>query len=339
MNRILNLDYLRVLSAFAVMILHISAQNWYYVPTNSFSWQIFNLFDSSVRWAVPVFIMISGALFLNKKKTVKDIYSKYILRLMISFIFWGIIYGIIFNYGKQTILVGAYHMWFIPMIIGIYICLPILYKVVESKDIEQYFLILGFLFAILVPQTVNLLNDFSCDFLRKLSSIIQTNYSNLNLHLVLGYTFYFILGHYLMKVAVKKEFRVIIYILGIIGFIATFSFTSYLSIKNQSPIGTYYNNFSINVFFESIAIFIWFKYHSFKKEKYYPLIIKLSKYSFGAYLIHVLIIDRLNQIFGLNTLSFNPIISILFIGIIVFILSFLVSWICNSIPRINKYIV
>ncbi len=46
---------------------------------------------------------------------------------MISFIFWGIIYGIIFNYGKQTILVGAYHMWFIPMIIGIYICLPILF--------------------------------------------------------------------------------------------------------------------------------------------------------------------------------------------------------------------
>ena len=255
MNRIMNLDYLRIFSALAVIILHTSAQNWYSIPTNTLSWQIFNLFDSIVRWSVPVFIMISGALFLNKKKEIKEIYSKYILRLATSFIFWGIIYGIVFNYGKKTIFVGAYHMWFIPTIIGIYMCLPILYKIVESKDIERYFLLLGTLFTIFIPQIITLLNDFG-NFLAKLAQIMQTNYSNLNLHLVLGFTFYFILGHYLMQASIKKKIRTLIYLIGLLGFISTFSLTAYLSIKNQVPIATYYDNFSINVFFESIAIFV-----------------------------------------------------------------------------------
>ena len=74
-QRTIYFDYLRVLATFAVMILHISAQNWGACDVQSFDWQVFNFFDSIVRWSVPIFVMISGALFLNRDIPLKKIYT------------------------------------------------------------------------------------------------------------------------------------------------------------------------------------------------------------------------------------------------------------------------
>ena len=90
-DRTVYFDYLRVAATFAVMILHISAQNWYTTDVNGIEWKIFNFFNSMVRWAVPVFVMISGSLFLKKDVSIKKIYTKYILRMVISYITWNFI--------------------------------------------------------------------------------------------------------------------------------------------------------------------------------------------------------------------------------------------------------
>lgn len=39
-ERILYLDYLRVLATFAVILLHVSAQNWHETNVNTYQWQI-----------------------------------------------------------------------------------------------------------------------------------------------------------------------------------------------------------------------------------------------------------------------------------------------------------
>lgn len=62
-KRITYLDYLKVFATFAVIILHVVAQNWYITDVNSFGWKTLNVYSSMVRWAVPVFVMISGSLF------------------------------------------------------------------------------------------------------------------------------------------------------------------------------------------------------------------------------------------------------------------------------------
>ena len=67
-GRILYFDFLRIFATLAVMVLHVAAQNWYGTSVPSFEWQTFNFFDSIVRWGVPIFVMISGALFLNKRE-------------------------------------------------------------------------------------------------------------------------------------------------------------------------------------------------------------------------------------------------------------------------------
>ena len=68
-GRILYFDFLRVFATLAVMVLHVGAQNWYGTNVSSFEWQTFNFFHSVTRFAVPIFVMISGALFLNKRET------------------------------------------------------------------------------------------------------------------------------------------------------------------------------------------------------------------------------------------------------------------------------
>ena len=59
------LDCLRVVAIISVIIIHVSAQNWYTTDVSSFAWQFFNLTDSLVRWAVPLFVMISGVVVLE----------------------------------------------------------------------------------------------------------------------------------------------------------------------------------------------------------------------------------------------------------------------------------
>lgn len=64
-GRIYYLDCLRVVAIISVIIIYVSAQNWYTTDVSSFAWQFFNLTDSLVRWAVPLFVMISGVVVLE----------------------------------------------------------------------------------------------------------------------------------------------------------------------------------------------------------------------------------------------------------------------------------
>ena len=70
-ERIIAFDFLRIIAALAVVMSHSA------IATDvSFSDGV--IFDSLSRFAVPVFLMISGALMLDEKKTLttKDTFKK-----------------------------------------------------------------------------------------------------------------------------------------------------------------------------------------------------------------------------------------------------------------------
>lgn len=79
-------------ATFSVIILLIASSNWSLIDVNGFDWFVFNSIDRIVRWGVPVFVMISGALFLDMDIPIRKIYSKYVFRMIVSFIVWSIIY-------------------------------------------------------------------------------------------------------------------------------------------------------------------------------------------------------------------------------------------------------
>jgi surface polysaccharide O-acyltransferase-like enzyme len=90
-----NLDLLRVLAAFAVVWLHVSAGVVATKPdVYSEIWWIGNFADSFSRWSVPIFVMVSGALLLSKSSELAplDFYQKRASRLLAPITFWTLFY-------------------------------------------------------------------------------------------------------------------------------------------------------------------------------------------------------------------------------------------------------
>lgn len=145
-------------------------------------------------------------------------------------------------------------MWFIPMIIGLYMCIPIIKQIIKSKLIMKYFMKLSFIFVFIIPQLISFSNDFIGGSFANIVNKINTVVGTMNLHIVLEFCFCFILGYILNNIKLKKCERNLIYILGTIEFSCTILFNAMVAWKTNEPCQTYYNNFSINVLFESIAI-------------------------------------------------------------------------------------
>ena len=94
-----SLDIVRIIAVLAVVMIHSSASFVMNNPLNTNEFIFGNLFDSLSRIGVPLFLMSSGALFLDKNKevTLKTILSKNIKNLAIIIITWSIIYSVVFE--------------------------------------------------------------------------------------------------------------------------------------------------------------------------------------------------------------------------------------------------
>ena len=53
-------------------------------------------YDALFRFGVPVFVMLSGAVFLPKERelNIKRLYTHNILRVAVSYVFWSALYGL-----------------------------------------------------------------------------------------------------------------------------------------------------------------------------------------------------------------------------------------------------
>ena len=146
-QRVACYDVLRVAATFAVVALHLSAQHRADTDIYSTAWQAFNLYDSLVRWTVPVFVMISGVFFLAGTQSLRQILRKNVLRIVTAFVFWSALYAAyayFFNKCALSTAVtlffsGHYHMWFLFMIVGLYLIVPFLRAIVQDEKLLRYF--------------------------------------------------------------------------------------------------------------------------------------------------------------------------------------------------------
>lgn len=350
-KRIIYYDYLRFFAALSIIVLHVSSEFWYRSNTSSLVWDVMNVYRSAVGWGVAIFVMISGSIFLSREIDTKSLYTKYSLRMVTAYIAWSLLYATADPYIKtgvldlslktliERIIDGGYHMWFIPMIVGLYMCVPIFKEIVKSEKVTRYFLVLSFVISCLVPQIVNLSTDFAgglfAEGVKRINSIIS---HEMTIHTVLGYSFYFILGYYINKIEFTKKQRTIIYWLGVMGFVSTILLTSLASQKSGKGIVTYYDHFSINVFLEVISVHTWFRYKEYKHVTLNSIVAALGKYSFGVYLMHIFLMNVLFKSKLLPLLG-SPILSAPLLTLIIAILSFSISWVIHKIPVLKKWVV
>jgi len=301
--------------------------------------------------------MISGALFLSKKEiNIKKLYTKNIVRIIISLAFWNLLYAIylnpeifqsfsMHNIGKILNHFNGYHyhLAFLLSLLGLYIISPILKKVAEDKQLLKYTLIITIIFAIGVPSINSLVSIFINLFGQTKYLIIFYNLTNwlfrINIPFVAGYFIYFILGYYLYSNEIKHKKT--LYIIGAGATLYTILSTQIFSNILNTPVANFYDYNSFNVMLSASAIFIFFKdiVSKIKISKLSGKIITtISNCSFGIYLIHEFFNMYFIRIGFISTL-FNPLLSIPVITLVIFILSFVIIYIISKIPVLNKYII
>ena len=183
--------------------------------------------------------MISGTLFLGRGKTFKTI-KKNVTRIITVFIFWSIVYATtnIFIYNAhwsdaiRELVVGHYHMWFCYMIVGLYLIVPFVEKIVVDMKLTERFLLIAIIFSFLIPYLINiglLFNNY-------ISNIISSISWNFNLYFTYGYESYFVLGFYISKETISKKVQSIIYVLGGVGYLATCFLTLWLSRRENEVV-------------------------------------------------------------------------------------------------------
>lgn len=330
---------LRNIATFAVIVLHVTAPFVLQFNKISFaSWQLANLLDSMLRFSVPVFVMISGAVLLDRNEPLNSFLSKRLKRIFIPFLFWSIVY-FIFEYGShfQTISIlnlfqllinklskgSYYHLWYVYMILGVYLFIPIIRKWAQNstKQELQYFLLLWIITLFI--------NTDVAEYIPSIEVLYFSKY--------LGYL---VLGHYLDKyVATKKTSNAIYLLFFALGVALTLVSTNYLSVTENKLNTTYYNYLSPNVCLMAIGIFLLGK-SCFKTTN--SILISLDKYSYGIYLIHVLVLHYVYQIISPVTINTNsPTALLVFIigtSIVTYIISYLLIRILAASSKIRSIV-
>ena len=344
-RRVVYFDLLRVVAIFVVVAVHLSAMHWADVDVNSRAWFAFNLYCTAGKWSVPIFVMISGALFLGREVSISAILKKNVARITTVFLFWSGCYALvdlIFRHAPLSVVLsqlitGHYHLWFLYMIVGLYLLIPLLRPIVQNETLMRYFLLLAFVFTFLLPQLALFTSFVSLEASTVIRTVIMYSYC----FFPLGFTVYFVGGYYLSRRSFSRREEIVLYCVGITALLFSIIAPAVLSRAQGAPNATFYNYNDLNVLCTSVPIFVFAKQHlNFPRmgERAYTLLRKMSKYSFGVYLVHPMVIELL-QHFGIDTFSCNAFFSVPLLAVLVFAVSTLISALLNAIPFIKDHFV
>ena len=130
------LDALRAAAALAVVVIHVSATALQHVAPGSADWWFADLYHAATVWAVPVFVMISGALLLDpaRSDTARAFLTRRAGRILVPLAFWSALYLGVRYYRGQVDAMQAMvdllfglpfaHLWYLYMAAGLYLVTP-----------------------------------------------------------------------------------------------------------------------------------------------------------------------------------------------------------------------
>ena len=345
------IDILRIFSCILIIGVHVSAMNWEDTPVTSSQWQFMNFYDCLSLLGVPLFFMISGALFLNEHHNISlcDLFFRKILRLFICYHVWLLFYNSIpFFTGElsadfvtlkdelflKTLLgKGIYHLWFIPELIILYILSPILKEAFHKKEICLYFLILFTITGALLPTLL----EYDFPYRR----IVNSYYERSSLVMLTGYLGYFVLGHYIHSFVpsqLSKRKKIGLFLMILLACFITISACSIDAITKGEPSSILNNPLMLPSFLACMGIFTLIKCHYSQKELNFSKLRPVTKLTFGIYLIHPFVINILRS-FGISTLYPHPAIMIPVLIVIVLLLSAIPIYLISKIPVLNKWLI
>ena len=336
-----NYDMLRVIATIAVIVLHTSAYFISAITDASVFGEIYTenmLFTCIVRaattFAVPCFMMLSGALLLEDEKNADYVffYKKRFKSIGVPTVIFSVAYTI-FSFGLEllqkirgrgtedffrpiyNLLIGEpyYHMWYLFMLLGVYVMVPVILHVKTDIGEKKFAKMSVIFFLLAYPSGWTIAG-----------SLFKWN---------IGYSFcflgYLMIGYTIHKWSNRKQSKGkgVTFLLCGIGVLLIIGFLQYeqgmQGIANSELKYSLLGPFNPLVVLASVLIFAGVSMIEVKKD-----FSKLSNVSFYIYLFHAGILVIVRKI--VEIVLGEPIDSRVFI-ILSTILTFVLSWIASEL--------
>lgn len=329
---------LRVIATLAIILLHSATGGIFeeFCRQGGVNPYISLFYKHTSEWAVPAFVLISGAIFLSPQKEIgyNILFGKYIKRIALALLIFGLpmtlaetfladkdssfIY-ITLTSIKEWICGHSWaHMWYLYMLIGLYLITPIIKPFLNKATDKEIRIALLIMF--IISSVLPTLKSYGVSIVSYM--IIST-----------PFIFIYMLGYYLQWRTDNEQLR----------HNTTLTFLIF-TISLISIIVRIYYGISLNGYIDpacilmAASLFAIFKQFNIS----FSFAEKLAPYCFCVYLIHTIFINAfykilhitpLNILEGTSTLITIPIFSIIFT-----ILSFTGAFILMKIPVLKKYI-
>jgi Uncharacterized protein conserved in bacteria len=336
-NRELNYDLLRIVCMIAVITIHVSARyidlfwlssNLSNVNTqnNNLNIQLACFYYVCSRWAVPCFLMLSGAFDLSNSSNsdCRYFYKKVFINIGVPTVIFSFLYfiyseilaflSVLFKGADQVkllvplknALIGSpfYHMWYMYTFIGAIIFVPFIIILMSNGEaMKKHVLLILLVWA-------------------SASEFTSRHMLKWDLGSVVCYLVYFLVGYKLRQLSIhkKKTWSVLLMIIGSIGILIVLSFVYYHGIMTGGDRESYDRiiaPFSPIIVIVSVMMFYAFSNLNINRFN----CTRISSCSFYIYLFHAGVWDVIQRFIAFSNSCSNTGIIILFCVIIVFVIS------------------
>ena len=367
------LDVVRFIAMFTVVCCHCTDPFNFYPGTapNIGEIKLWGaIYGSVLRPCVPLFVMITGALLLPVRGDASTFYKKRIPRVFYPFLIWSVLYNLFpwitgllglnpqiildfFPYAGEEVMqqsfsvsleyilmipfnfsILAVHMWYIYLLIGLYLYLPVFSAWVEkASERAKLMFLLAWGVTLLLPYYYQFVSNY-------LWGTCSWNSFGM-LYAFAGFNGYLLLGHYLKNLewSLKKTLAIGIPMFAV-GYAVTFlGFRHITALPEYTDemLELFFTYCSLNVVMMTIPVFLLAKKVKVNSERMKKALANLTVCGFGIYMIHyfftgpsVVLMRAINMPIGLQI----PVAAIL-----AFAVSWGLVWLIYRAGKVAKYIV
>lgn len=327
-KRVIFLDWLRVIACFMVMVVH-ACEAFYFNDAGETCFRSLSdarwacWVDTPCRASVPLFVMASSFLLFPLRRSTGDFFRRRFVRVFIPFVVWLCVYAVCwdFNWGQLVFNFpfAAGHLWFVPMLLGLYLLMPLLSPWAEKvSKAELKGWIYLWLFTTLFPFIRKLWGALYGDPATCWGHVFGTsNFDQIPFlwgecgwnsfgmfYYVSGFFGYLLLGFYFRKFLPELSWRKTLaraLPLGALGYAIAGSFFYFrIPFDGTFPLTrpyslavdleTSWEFCSLGIVMIVVACFLVIRKLDFSGTVYARIVRPLSEASYGMYLMHMLIL-------------------------------------------------
>lgn len=350
-RRVVWADALRIWAILCVVMIHTSSPLFTTQPVGSAGFTAGYLLDCLVQVGVPLFVMLSGVFLLDERRpvTIRRAVVHYALPMVGLYFLWSLLYALANKVAEPVLLggatpdgamvreflaacvEGAFHLWYLPMTVGLYLLTPLLRTFLRRDNPRPalYFLLVALVLRFLLPAAVGLLEEFAG---WSLGATVEKFYLEIPL-----YPAYYVAGWLMAGQRPPTGVRLAVYSGGLVGLAAMMGLTGWASARHGEAVRLWMEPYSLFCALYTVAVFGLFCWELGARTPCPAVeraVSRLSRLTFGVYLVHVEV-QALYKVF-LPYGGDQPVGYMLLQWAVVSAVSFLAAWVLTRIPGVRR---